>query len=492
MWHWPLKIGVPAGPQGEPLLAYLRDIRNGWIEELGLLQPVGEARDACDLLILPSGMAAELAEQARLRLQASFIVCLDEPVPWSAAPDTPQARLRAKLGAAGVALVGASFDLRSWYEWLIRELSHDLPMHAALWGAGRARLGRLPVMLGEPESLDRLRILAVAEHLDRKHELLRQPLSAEPLPQVEPDAKYSYTYIPPRTRSLGKAAPAGDGDESDRVPEPRERVEPEPTRHKRQLSTMVRTRPFESEQTDGKPVADAIAAKKVALEAKRRLRYIQAYGWREDAGPEPAMGLAPERPSLLTVHIGPDEKPRPDPPFPEGQIDFSSGPVGVTVQLEVAGAAVTALGKNERVQHEMQFFNSFRGDFPTQLFHMLDKLMAAPEPSAGSQIAVGLASDEITLPVAGDSTRALFAVWPQAGVQEVQGRIAIIYRNRIVQTACLQMPVTLPRRGRNRGNGGGRGHGASAAGRPGGTAPVRPGPDGRRRFREPPAADRLL
>ena len=398
VWHWPLHVGVPAGANGRQLWEALQKKASNdssRLRELGLLRLVGEARDACDLLILPSGMAAELAEQTRLRLQASFIVCLDEPVPWNSAPDTPQARLRGKLGAAGVALVGAAVDPAEAFYWLLRELSHDLPVHAALWGAGRFRLSCRPMILGEPESLDRLRILAVAEHLDRKQELLRQSVKAKP------------------------------------------------TRSKGQLSTTVRNRQFASEKADGMPTAEDMAAAQEVLEAERRLRHIQAYVWREDAaGPEPAMGLAPERLSLLTVHIGPDKKPRPDPPFPEGQIDFSSGPVGVTVQLEVAGAAVTALGKNMREREEMRFFEAGKGAFPTGLFQMLDKLSAAPEPRAGSQIAVGLASSEIILPEAGDSTRALFAVWPQAAAQEVQGRIAIIYQNRIVQTAGLQAPVT--------------------------------------------------
>ena len=44
----------------------------------------------------------------------------------------------------------------------------------------------------------------------------------------------------------------------------------------------------------------------------------------------------------------------------------------------------------------------------------------------------------------GDSTRALFGVRPQPGVEEVRGRIAIVHQNRIVQTAFLKAPVTGP------------------------------------------------
>ncbi len=137
LWHWPLHVGVPGGVEGEELLATFREVRSSWIEHLSLLQTVGEARDSCDLLIIPSGMAARLMEQPRLRLRASFAICLDPPIPWSLAGDSPWAGLRKKLEASGIALVGQlkGPDLAGWYKGLIRELSHDLPVHAAVWRA---------------------------------------------------------------------------------------------------------------------------------------------------------------------------------------------------------------------------------------------------------------------------------------------------------------------------------------------------------------------
>ena len=212
------------------------------------------------------------------------------------------------------------------------------------------------------------------------------------------------------------------------------------------LSAMVRARPFFSEMADGMPAAAALAAGQAAMEQKRRIRHIQAYAWRTDGGAEPARALAPERPSLLMMHIGPAKQPRPDPPFPEAQIDFTTGPVEVTVQLELAGAAVAALGNNEQF-HAMQYhltrhsLDLLEEDVSVQLFGLLDHLIPAPEASAVSQPLVSLASDAIVLPVAGDSTRAVFAVRPQAVVKEVGGRIALIHQNRIVQTARLYAPV---------------------------------------------------
>lgn len=201
---------------------------------------------------------------------------------------------------------------------------------------------------------------------------------------------------------------------------------------------------FRQETHHGKAAACDIAARKGELEEMRTIRHIQAYTWRQDMGSEPARALAPERSNLLTVHIGPAKQPRLDPAFPERQIDFTAGPVGVTVQLELAGASMAALGKNEHFLLDpmtrpllMEGIN----EVPVQLFQLLDKLLAPAEPATTGKSFVGLASDDIILPAAGDSTTAFFAVRPQTGVKEVQGRIAIIHQNRIVQTALLTVRV---------------------------------------------------
>ena len=78
-WHWPLEVGVPAGAEGAGILAALLEAQRArsWVAELARCFTVGEARDACDLLILPPGAVTPILEQARTRLRASFVVCLD-------------------------------------------------------------------------------------------------------------------------------------------------------------------------------------------------------------------------------------------------------------------------------------------------------------------------------------------------------------------------------------------------------------------------------
>ena len=147
--------------------------------------------------------------------------------------------------------------------------------------------------------MDRLRILAVAERIDRKHELWGQP-------EV-------------RMHNIG-----------DSFSWP-------PTHPPERLSKRVREGDFQSEVGDGIPTADEFAKESVELEGKRRLRWIQGQTWRGDARSKPARALAPQGPSVLADHIGPAAESL-GAPFPDYQFDFSGGPVDLYVQVALSGA----------------------------------------------------------------------------------------------------------------------------------------------------------
>ena len=231
------------------------------------------------------------------------------------------------------------------------------------------------------------------------------------------------------------------------------------TRPPEDLSRRVRQRDFRSETGDGIPTADEFAKETSDLEGKRQLRYIQAQAWRDDAGTAPARALAPQGPNVLTVHIGPAKDPL-GTPFPDYQFDFSSGPVDLYVQVSLSGAAIAAIDLKEFPENPDSILewlkiiavanNSDRiTPHPDPLpsrgeGKITDKILSDRynrlSPIAGEE-PMDIASAAIRLPLAGDSSRAVFAVLPQAGVSEVTGRIAIIHRNRIVQTARLKAAV---------------------------------------------------
>ena len=179
-------------------------------------------------------------------------------------------------------------------------------------------------------------------------------------------------------------------------------------RRRGKLETTIRSRKYSAERVDGVPIAEEIVKEAADLEKKRVLRYIQAQAWREDAGMRSARALAPDRPSMLSVHIGPSAEQVKYGPFPEDQIDFSTGPVTMTVQVEIEGAAVAAVEPEKlvfpgRVWPELQ-----DGSAPISVFHLAEALEAPQELETIGQTQVGIASTSIQLPLEGDSSRAFF------------------------------------------------------------------------------------
>ena len=170
---------------------------------------------------------------------------------------------------------------------------------------------------------------------------------------------------------------------------------------------------FTSESVDGENVAKEFKRRERDIDEARAARWIQANAWRADA-PQ-ARALAPAQWNVLSVHIGPSAARRDDAAFPEAKVDFTRGDVAVTVQLELAGAAVTSLETD--------------GVSTTSLLELVGRLEALAAGSDDSA-AVGIASSEINLPPAGDSMLARFGVYPQKRTGQVEGRIAIIHNNR--------------------------------------------------------------
>ena len=185
------------------------------------------------------------------------------------------------------------------------------------------------------------------------------------------------------------------------------------------------------------------------MDQVRARRWIQANAWRGDEPLHAARSFAPGQWNLLALHIGPTAVQRVDAAFPESQVDLSSGGVSVTVQLELAGAAVMPLEADylepvlhyaARTMRPSEMYGELQGVAEQLLRGLLARPVESPASDDGSPV-VGLASSEILLPPAGDSTLALFALCPQDRVAQVHGRIAIIHNNRVLQTARLSVGV---------------------------------------------------
>ncbi|WP_185975192.1 hypothetical protein [Mesorhizobium sp. WSM4310] len=291
-WHWPVSIGILGGPSREPLSQLFEEEYDGdWLPRLGVEVRIGRAHDACDILLLTRDEVEELLKPPRPRVRASFIVVFDDPIAASKAAGSSYDALAQRVGAAGIALVGAQADYRKgWYREFIRNLSHDLPVHAAVRTPTSAPA---PTIIGVPRALDRLRIAAVAQRIDRA----AAASGAEPF-----------------------------------------------------LEAFVANRAMISEGDDGVPVAEAFKKEAQAVAGTAPPRRIQA-AW---ADPHLVPPFAwehyrpvPDDETFLSIHVGPStDGLRTDVAFPSEGIDYRSGAVKIGVSLALEGGVVH--GFNER------------------------------------------------------------------------------------------------------------------------------------------------
>ncbi len=440
-WHWPLEVGVPAGAEGARILAALLEAQRArsWVAELARCFTVGEARDACDLLILPPGAVTPILEEARTRLRASFVVCLDVSAPDLAQLAERSIALRERLKAAGVAAFSrsiASFSLVDWFVAVLREVSHDVPVHAAVWGTGHFSYDIDPLLFGDPKALDRCRILAIAEKQDRMAEGLEAAgdggrFAPQGAPHLGIDVEATPTFGGPGVGAGSAAAPPTPAPA--RAPSAR-----------RDLAHELRNREFVAESVDGVDTVRALTQQAGEIDAARVPRWIQANAWRPDAPEVTARSLAPGKWNLLGVYVAPSDVALTGAVFPEQAVDFSHGDVVVSVQVELSGACVTSLDPTDL---KWMFGGELRpgdmrdgGERSGQLLRgPLAKLPVESDDKTGATI-VGLAATGMILPPAGESTLALFAVLP-AREKALEGRIALIHKNRVVQTARLSVGV---------------------------------------------------
>jgi hypothetical protein len=407
-WHWPLRVGVPEGPDHTGILDELRAAQRQrpWVERLARCFTVGSARDACDLLILSPLAALHEGAQRPGRIRASFVACLEDPPPLPSPLSDRCHDLCERLGAAGVAAVGRFDDgqqrLGDWFVEVLRQVSHDVPIHAALWSVGRHHFNRDTLVIGHPPALDTCRILAIAERQDRIVATLTSLLSDE-MPATVPGGE-----------------PTFGGVESTRGA-------PSPGSLQPRFADELRSRMFTSESVDGDRVVSDFERRVREIDEARAPRWIQADAWRGDAPAATAGALAPAQWNVLAVHIGPSEVARGDAAFPDSTLDFTRGDVNVNVQMELAGAAVKTVDASSGGASDL---------LRTAAAHL-----GTPAAGGDDSDSTGIDSSEILLPPAGDSTRAWFAVYPHKRGGRIEGRISIIHNNRVLQTARLWVEI---------------------------------------------------
>ena len=230
------------------------------------------------------------------------------------------------------------------------------------------------------------------------------------------------------------------------VPRPSTRLPPSPTIDFR-LPPRGSTR-HEAATFSRPPVPSPSPTPAPAAAPATAPRWIQGQAWRPDAPQAPSDALEPLCWNLLAVHVGPSERPRRGKPVPESGLDFSQGEVALSLQLELAGARIVALDTvgaavwPAALRHDAAEVKRWLSGPLAQL--PLQPLDTAPAADAAT--VVELAAAPLSLPRQGDSSAALFAVCPLPGVSSLSGRIALLHRSRVLQTARVAVAVSADTR----------------------------------------------
>ncbi|HEY0017253.1 MAG TPA: hypothetical protein VGC13_13165 [Longimicrobium sp.] len=374
-WTWPLQVGCLDDPASRRLMGQLRETR--YSDTLSPVQTLHGRGETCDLLVLPYSLreaAAVLMAQVP-PVKASCVVVLGGTLePWERTVEL-QATLRREAGAAGVLVASVPEGARApWFEQLVVELSHNRPLDVALSIATR-RVDPEPFCFATESLLKEARLGSAALRLAERMS------TAPPHVTVEVDDHAAWV--------LGLESAAGSVN-----------AHVVGARLEDRLPGFA----FDSERAE----ASVIARLKANLKN--------------------AMAAAPPPQAVET----------PAPRFLQAQVNTVADSGESVLQTESFLAGAT--------HHVDVFVGAPRPEwladtsgeaFPAHLLppengHELRVVFSEPrhldEPQIGTAI----------LPATGDSTMCRFTFVPRAGVPEVEARVAVLYENRVLQTALLR------------------------------------------------------
>ncbi len=330
--------------------------------------------------------------------------------------------------------------LKRWY----RPVRFDSFERQALWQRVRLEMGRPPIADPGGWNLDSPVIaLARAAWWAPDEPPVRAPspaVSAEGFPTDGPptglpapfgaEAPLSPGPASPPPLAMPSPAPAPPATRADRSPRP----PPAQLDFGLPLPSVPRGDSFSIEGLLGVPSAAPLRERPPAP------RWIQGQARRPDAAQATGRSLASMRWNLLALHIGESAMQRHDAPVPLAGLDFSRGEVELTLQIELEGARVVALDTGRTALRPAQL-NSDPAVVAHWMAGPLANLALDPIDADATSSVIELAATALSLPRSGDSTLALFAVCPLPGSGQVTGRIALIHRSRVLQTARLSVAV---------------------------------------------------
>ncbi|HYI64056.1 MAG TPA: hypothetical protein VEW71_04150 [Allosphingosinicella sp.] len=421
-WHWPLRLGFLADALSRRMRAAFLEQESSWLHELTVAVEVERNGFGCDLLVSPLGQKATAQALARARARAAAVVLLGTAadrrqivdaapgVFWQDAEKREGGRtpLFNESGASAIGYLSESLgDLpghRNVEEWapfikrVVRCISHDLPLDAALYEAARDAGLPVPVVIASGSFIEASRISrlggAWADRLRGRDE-----------------------------EAANELADSATGD-------------------------------FLSELGEA---SDILSLARRADARRPQLRHLQARivdtssdrMFSGDLAAAPR--LEPDKWNLLTVWIAPLSGGAESPlaPFPEDSLAWDGQDQELEVAIAAPGCRVRTAPLGLLVDQAGRFLwqdDRFRPG-PLQILEGFpDRMEDMPIEESADDAA---AMQSIWLSEAGWSQCALFLVRP-IDVALCKARIMVLHGNRVLQTAILTAPVgkgTAPEEG---------------------------------------------
>jgi hypothetical protein len=139
-WAWPVRVGFLAEPESLELRRKLDDVIHGeaWMQPLVSTVNAQESKSGCDILLIPHGIrkALSLVSGIATPLHADCTVVLGKAEGDSGHWYRMVEGVRAALRTSGVAVAGRETrDIEKWFITLIATLSHNNPIDVALFKA---------------------------------------------------------------------------------------------------------------------------------------------------------------------------------------------------------------------------------------------------------------------------------------------------------------------------------------------------------------------
>ncbi len=427
-WNWPLRIGFFEDDASGQLREGLeKAIKNSGLKLLVDFVALKSERDDCDLLLFPQTLQGALSEllKASWNPRADCVLVLGGSKDLSGRLTDLLKAVRSQARTSGVGLLSIKETQRAeWLKSLIAQLSHNNPLDVALFKANRELKAATLLLAASRRLID---LTLVSRTAARIGQALKRKVAAAPPPTESPTIPPDERPSPPRGRSGGIRVGG--------------RIESKGTHGGGSFESVES--PFESV---GPPSGGATKknggsglhpeARATALEVAGELESaLPPDNWKFESAGATAMATHSRKAESLSKEIPRKAEER----RIKGQIfDATSGKEQKSaLKPDTSYAVDVSIGLPDKkgVSADKPF--AIEELPPSETGHMLTVVFTALSGKPAPPVA-----EQLFLPPEGPTEIRRFYFHTDTSLNNFRARITVMHRNRVIQTAILEAPVS--------------------------------------------------